>query len=204
MCQYFGHCLVNSAMEINRDIHLIAHSIPDSLNTLAYFIDLAIAIDVMHLFRAVHLHSCTATFPECFYTILKISGPVPSDPAIHTQFIAALTTNQVIDRSPIIFAFNIPKGLINTSNGTHNLRTTTVESCSVHGLPDILYLHRIISDEISFQLLHSSLHSRSSTFSYRLTPSCYSFISLHFQEKPSWRNNIQVDVCYFHHFLHQT
>ena len=98
----------------------------------------------------------------------------------------------------MIFAFDVPKGLVHTSHGAHHDGTTPIEARPVHHLPVVLNPQWVLSDEIRGELLHGGLYSVCVALYHGLTPAGNALVRIDFQEQPSRLHGVECQFCDFH------
>src|SRR5699024_8517252 len=103
-----------------------------------------------------------------------------------------------MDRRTVILALDVPEGLVDAGDGTHEYRSAAVKSGSVEFVPDAFDLKRIPADERLHHFDDRRLDGGRLAFDDRFTPADKSFVRLHFQKQPSRRYGEQFIASDLH------
>ncbi|MNJ40792.1 hypothetical protein D3C77_356940 [compost metagenome] len=106
--QHLGHRLMYAAMKIHTNAKIRTRGHPDRIYPFYNLIHLMIAIDILHLFRGVHLNRSKAGLLLLQCRLPYIARPIPADPGVDANRIPAGSAKQLIDRSIVIFSLNVP------------------------------------------------------------------------------------------------
>ena len=101
----------------------------------------------------------------------------------------------------VVLALDVPQGLVDTGDRTHEYGSTAIETAAVHRLPMLLNLQRILTDQIVGKLLHGSEYRVRPTFDDWLSPTGNPFVRVNFQKQPSGWNEIRSKTCDFQNSL---
>ena len=94
-----------------------------------------------------------------------------------------------MNRSVVIFALDIPQGLIDAGDGAHVNAAAAIKTSAIHGLPQTLNLQRVFASQIIGQLVYRSGHRMGAPLKYWLTPADDAFVGGDFQKAPAGRND---------------
>ena len=146
----------HAAVELQTEVHVITNGFPHQAHTLHCIVYHAgIAVMVTQTARFIQKRRKMANGIVaglfCFHYILyQFFRGGTADVIVSTDFVAAFSTQKLIDRNSEVFSGNVPQCNIDGTDRAHDSGTAEMEA-AVHILPVMFNLQGILSNQVSFK-----------------------------------------------------
>src|SRR5699024_889555 len=179
----FGHRLVHAAMEVDADAEVLTSSLPDRLDVLDDLVDLGVGVDELQLLGGVHLHGSESTVLRLQCGSCGVAGAVSADPRVRADPIPDLPTEQLMNRLTERLALDVPQGLVDSGDRTHENGATAVEATAVHDRPQVFDVRWVLADEQVGELIDGGSHRGGFAFEDGLTPTDDPFVGFNLEKQ---------------------
>jgi hypothetical protein len=150
-----------------------------------------VGVDELQFLGGVHLNGGESAVLRLQRGSRSVAGAVSADPRICADTIPHLPAEQLMHRLAERLALDVPQGLVDARDRTHENGATAVEATAVHDRPQVLDVRRILADEQVGELIDGGSHGCCLAFEDRLTPSHDPLIGFDLEEQPPRRHCVR-------------
>ncbi len=196
--QHLGHGLVHPAVEVHTNADVLAHRFADHRHIGDGLLHLGVAVDVLHLFGAVHLHGGKAARHRRLRLGRRVCRAITPYPGVDADAVTHLAAQQPMHRHAQRLALDVPQRLIHAGDGAHHHRAAPVEAGAVHHIPQVLHIARVAAHQVVGQLLNRSGYGVGTAFDDRLAPADDTFVGVDLEKAPARGHDKGGELDDFH------
>ena len=199
-----GHRGTHAAVEVDRDIDLLADALTHRGEALNDLVDHFHVVDgpdrrddgIFHNGEAVGETLVRYLQHVGYREVAGVAGRL--EVAVHAHLVAVSAAEHFKDRHVIVLALDVPERHFDAGDGGAEDGAAAVEGAAVHTLPEVLYLQRVCADEHGSELIDGGLDSSCAAFNDRFAPAAYPLVGFYLEEHPARTDMYHLQVSYFH------